>query len=399
MKLTPLAQLGFLIPVAVLIWLAVFSLSYHSFILDIPLEIKGLRSGLAIEENLTTVSATVRAKNIAYYQLRTSQPTQAVIDLSFVQNPGSYNVKPQLTLTVHDVWLVSYSPEVIAIDVVPAISSTVPVIVDPQGFPANGYALGDIVVSPDRVAIIGPANLVNTVQQAYVVANVASKQNSFVAKGVPEVRDTEGHRLSNVRFNPNEVDVSVTIVKGEMFKTVGLVPTFSGALPAGYWISEIKFDPPAVTLRSSVKRLDAISGVKTTAINLTGKTADFSDQLGLEIPLGVSLVGENLVNVTVKIGSSPFNRKLVVVPHGINVTPGFKVVSMSPATVSVTLAGPAEDLNKADRNTVVLDLDLREATSGDNEIKLKLEMFRVPEGLSIISFDPLSLQVSLTKTN
>jgi len=163
-------------------------------------------------------------------------------------------------------------------------------------------------------------------------------------------------------------------------------------------VAEVNFTPPAVTLRSSIKRLDAISSVKTTAINLVGKTNDFSDQIGLEIPDGVTLVGENLINVTVKIGSSPFNRKLVIIPHGINVTPGLKVVSMSPTTIDVTLSGPAEELNKADRDTVVLDLDLRSATSGDNTMTIDKSMFRVPDKVSVISFEPTSLQVSLTKT-
>ena len=398
MKLTPLAQLGLLIPVAILIWLAVFSLSYHSFTLDIPITLKGLPSGLAVEENLTTISATIRAKNMAYYQMRMSKNTQAVVELSFIDAPGNYNVKPQITLDANDVWLVSFSPEVIAINVVPAVSVTVPVAVDPIGFPAAGYALGDIIITPDKVALIGPASLVNTIQEVYVGVNVAGKQNSYSVQGVPEVRDTAGAKLANVRFTPTEVNVNVTIAKGEIFKTIGLTPVFSGNLPSGYWVAEVNFTPPAVTLRSSIKRLDAISSVKTTAINLVGKTNDFSDQIGLEIPDGVTLVGENLINVTVKIGSSPFNRKLVIIPHGINVTPGLKVVSMSPTTIDVTLSGPAEELNKADRDTVVLDLDLRSATSGDNTMTIDKSMFRVPDKVSVISFEPTSLQVSLTKT-
>ncbi|MFA5967112.1 MAG: CdaR family protein [Patescibacteria group bacterium] len=399
MKLTSVAQLGLFISAAILIWLAVFSLSYHAFILEVPIKITNLKSGWAVAEDLTTVQATIRAKNMAYYQLKTAKSLEAIIDLDFVQGLGNYNVKPQLTLGVSDVWLIGYTPEIITINIVPAVAVTVPVLIDPQGFPANGYALEDTTVSPSEVTIIGPADLVNTLQQAYVVVDISNKQNSYSAKGNPEVRDTAGRSLSNIKFNPAEVNVSVTIVKGEMFKTVGLVPAFAGSLPAGYWIAEVTFDPPAVTLRSSVKRLEAINSVTTTRIDLTGKTTDFSDQVGIEVPAGVSLVGEKLVNVNVKIGSSPFNRKLVLVPHGVNVTPGFKVVSMSPATVNVNLAGPAEDLNKADRNTVVLDLDLREATSGDNVVKLTAEMFRVPEKLSVISFDPPTLQVTLTKTN
>lgn len=399
MKLTPIIQLGLLIPVAVLIWLATFALSYHSFTLDIPLTVKNLKSGLAIEEDLTTVNTTIRAKNVAYYQLRTSKTAEAVIDLSFIDGTGNYNVKPQITFDVNDVWLVRYAPDIISISIVPAVSAALPIIVDPVGFPANGYALDDITASPTQVTIIGSASIVNTVQQAYVVVNVAGKQNSYSAKGTPEIRNTAGYKLSNVRFSPATVSVNVVIVKGEIFKTVGLNPVFSGVLPSGYWISEVQFNPPAVTLKSSVKRLDGVNSIKTTAINLVGKTTDFSDELGLEIPTGVSLVGDKLVKVTVKLTNSPFNRKIVLVPNAINLGPNLKVASIFPATVDVMLSGPTDKLDTVDRKTVSLQLDVRSATSGDNTIKITKEMFRLPEGVSVISFEPASLGVALTKTN
>lgn len=398
-KINPAAPLVALIPLAVLIWLGAASLNYHSFVIDVPLAIGGLKSDLAVTENLSTISAIIRAKNLTYYRLVRSSQLKATLDLNMIQTPGNYNVKPQIILDAKDAWLVSYTPEIIPISVVPAVSVSVGLAVDLQGFPANGYALGDLAVNPATVTMIGPASLVSTINQAYVVVNVNGKQSSFIVKGEPEVRDAAGHKLVNVRFNPSAVNVSVEMVKGEMFKTVGLVPVFSGSLSAGYWISEIQFTPPAVTLRSSVKRLNTVTGVKTTAIDLVGKTADFSDQVGLEIPAGVSLVGENLITVQVKLGVSPFNKQMVLTPKYVNVTPGFKVVSVSPSTVRVTLTGPAEDLNKIDRKNVVLELDLRSTTSGDNTVNIDKNMFRVPEKISVLSFDPPTFQVTLTKVD
>lgn len=398
-KVSSITPLVALIPLAILIWLGVFTLTYHSFTMDVPLEIIGLPSDLAVTENLSTVSTTIRAKNLTYYRLAKTSSIKATLDLSVIQDPGNYHIKPRIALDARDAWLVNYTPDVFTINVAPAVSAPVAVLVDPQGFPANGYALGDIVIDPTTVEIIGPADLVSTTSQAYVVVNVGGKQNSFVIKGMPEVWDATGHKLANVRFNPSGVNVSVEVVKGEMFKTVGLIPIFSGSLPTGYWISEINFTPPAATLKSSIKRLDAITSVKTTAINLAGKTADFSDQVGLEVPAGVSLVGENLITVQVKLGVSPFNKQMVLTPKYINVTPGFKVVSVSPATISVVLSGPSDILNSVDRNNVKLELDLRSTTSGDNTVNLDKNMFQVPERISVLSFDPLTLQVTLTKLN
>jgi len=398
MKLTLLVQLGILIPVALLVWLAVFSLSYHTFVLEIPLELTNLKSDLAVADNPTSINATVRAKNIAYYHLRTSSAAQAKADLGFVQQVGNYNVKPQLTFDLHDVWLVNYTPDILSVRVVPSVSTTALIEADIQGFLANGYALGEVVLSPTKVAMIGPFDLISASPQVRLIIDVSGRKKSFVTQGIPEVYDSAGHKITNVRFNPTQINVSVMVEKGDIFKTVGLSPSFTGSLPAGYWISEIIFDPPAVTLKSGINKLEAISNIKTTSINLAGKTTDFSDQVGLEIPNDVILVGTNLINVTIKINVSSFNRKLILVPRNTNITPGLKVLSMNPTTVSVVLSGPSEIINTVSNSNVVLNLDLRKATSGDNNITLDQSMFQLPEKISLLSFDPPTLQVNLTKT-
>ena len=399
MKIPPLAQLGLLIPVAILIWFAAFALSYHTFTLDVPIKIIGLKSSLAIVQDITTLPVILRAKNISYYQLRTFQQPMAQLDVSFISDPGNYNVKPKVELNASDVWLVGYQPELITIDVVIAVRAMVALDIDITGFPANGYALDEVSVAPLQVQMIGAERLINTIQKAYVVIDVSKKQSSFVAKAYPEVRDSKGNRLANIQFNPSEVNISAIINKGEMFKTVGLTPQFSGKLPAGYWISNVQFDPPAITLKSSVKRLETIDSIKTTAINLSNHINTFSDQVGLEIPLGVSVSGNKLIKVTVQIDNSPFSRRLVLTPSYIDISPGLKVVSTSPSNVSVVLSGPSDKLDTIDPSKARLEVDIRSATSGDNTIKINQNMFKLAEGIKVISFEPTSINVALTKTN
>ncbi|MFH1088286.1 MAG: CdaR family protein, partial [Patescibacteria group bacterium] len=388
MKIPPLAQLGLLIPVAILIWFAAFALSYHTFTLDVPIKIIGLKSSLAIVQDVTTLPVILRAKNISYYQLRTFQQPMAQLDVSFISDPGNYNIKPKVELNASDVWLVGYQPELITIDVVIAVRAMVALDIDITGFPANGYALDDVSVAPLQVQMIGADRLINTIQKAYVVIDVSKKQSSFIAKAYPEVRDSKGNKLANIQFSPNEVNVSVIINKGEMFKTVGLTPQFSGKLPAGYWVSSVQFDPPAVTLKSSVKRLENINSVTTTAINLSNRVNTFSDQVGLEIPIGVSVESNKLIKVTIQIDNSPFTRRLVLSPSYLDIAPGLKVVSTSPATVSLVLSGPSDKLDTIDPSKARLEIDIRSATSGDNTIKIDQSMFKLAEGIKVVSFEP-----------
>lgn len=77
---------------------------------------------------------------------------------SFKINPGMFNVPRQTTVT-------SASPSEVLLDVDRVVQRDVPVHVDVEGRPANGYEISGVQVNPPSVTAIGPSRYVNPLQQ------------------------------------------------------------------------------------------------------------------------------------------------------------------------------------------------------------------------------------------
>jgi len=391
-------QFGSLVLVAILLWLAAFGISYQSFKIELRPVVVNLASGLALADNPEPITAVIRARVGAAYRLRSNGVVTAEFDLKSAASEGNYQIKPSIVVNLNDAWLVSTQPEMIKVKLVPAVTRSVSLAAEPVGFPATGFSLGEITITPATVDITGPASVVDVISEARVPVSVKRRSNSFTAFGQPQVVDVNGYPLTNVSFTPNQVSVAVNIKAGDSFKTIGLVPTFTGDLAPGYWVSYVEFEPPTLTLRGSAEKLADIDSLATTAIKLTNKSADFSDKVSANLPAGVVLVSPNLVNVKVKVAMSSNNRTLVLIPSYANITEGLSVTSVVPPTVSVVLSGAADKLSGLSRANVSLALDLRGLLSGSNMVNLTKAMFQAPEGIEVISFEPATLEVSLTKS-
>jgi len=398
-KLSWPTQFGALLVVALLLWLAAFGISYQSFKIELTPAIVNLPAGLAIAENPSPITATIRARVGAAYRLRSSGLVTAELDLAAAAAADSYSIKPEVSVALMDAWLVSAQPESVSIRLVPAVTKKISLVVEPVGFPAAGYSLGDMAVTPAAVDITGPASVLDSISEAQVPVNVKGKRANLTVFGTPVVKDADGRNLINVSFLPSQVSVAVGIKAGDSFKTVGLTPAFTGSLVPGHWVSYIEFEPPTLTIRGSAEKLAGIESLTTTPIKLTDRAADFTDKVSAELPMGVVLVSPNLVNVNVKVVTSTNNRILVLLPSYTNITEGMSVTSVNPPTVSVVLSGPADQLASLSRANVSLDLDLRGKLTGASMVTLGKEMFKVPENIEVISWEPTTLEVNLTKSS
>ncbi|MFA5270138.1 MAG: CdaR family protein [Patescibacteria group bacterium] len=398
MKLSWQTQFGALVVVAMLLWLAAFGISYQSFNIELRPVVTNLAAGLALSDNPEPITAMIRARVGAAYRLKSNGVVTAEFDLSAAVSEGSYQIKPNISVNLKDAWLVNAQPESIKVKLVPAVTRSVSLIAEPIGFPATGFSLGDITITPATVDITGPAGVVDVVSEAKVPVNVKRRNSSFTVFGRPQLADVDGNPLTNVSFSPNQVGVAVNIKAGDSFKTIGLVPSFTGELSPGYWVSYVEFEPPTLTLRGSAEKLAAIDSLSTTAVKLNNRSADFTDKVSAELPAGVVLVSPNLVNVKVKVAMLSNNRTLALIPSYANITEGLSVTSVTPPTISVVLSGASDQLSGLSRADVSVALDLRGLLSGSNMVNLTKEMFQMPAGVEVVSFTPEAVEVSLTKS-
>jgi YbbR domain-containing protein len=152
-----------------------------------------------------------------------------------------------------------------------------------------------------------------------------------------------------------------------------------------------------VTVKGNQRILDTLESIPTTPINLDGKRKTFNEQVAVDLPDGITLVGENVVLAEVLVALTTGTRQISVVPQYVNVAEGMSVTTVLPESVAVTVTGDPRVINKIGKRDIKLNLDLSGLLSGSNPVTITESQFTLPAGTSLASFSPASLEVVLVR--
>jgi YbbR domain-containing protein len=157
-------------------------------------------------------------------------------------------------------------------------------------------------------------------------------------------------------------------------------------------LTGIEVQPAIVTLRGSREALEGIPGyVETLPVKIGGATSDVHAQVGLVLPEGVSIQGDQEVRVTVRvepvIGSLTIERQVRI--QGLREV---YTATVALDVVDVIISGPLAILNELDLEDVRVVVDLFELGRGLH--KIAPEVF-APEGLTVEAILPETIEVRI----
>lgn len=385
-----------ILAIALLLWANVSLVSSRTVTVSAPMVISGLGSGLAVADVITDVEAKLSGSLYAVGKL-TDDSVSFTLDLTGINEPGHYSRELTVRTLPEGIKLIGFSPKLIVFDVDQEVSKQLPVVIRTTGQVADDYSVEDATVVPDKVTVWGAARVLETISEARAYVAVDGRSSSFTAPVDFTVETAAGRRIQTLRLSPESGKAAVVIKQGAAFRNLGISPTFSGELPGGFWIREVQFEPPMVTVRGQQRQLQALTFLTTTPIDLSDRLASFYDQVAVDLPQGVEMVEENLISVHVIIDSAQDTRQLAIVPRYVNVTESFSVTAINPSSVRVVLAGNSSVIRRISRADVVLNLDLQGTLSGTAVVEVSSAMFEVPEGVTVVSFTPKTVEVVLSR--
>jgi len=133
--------------------------------------------------------------------------------------------------------------------------------------------------------------------------------------------------------------------------------------------------------------------VETQPIDLTGKDSNFDVLVDLNLPPGISVVGDTkvLVQISIEVIKSSLSISLPV--EMIGLAPGLQAVSI-PAVVDVILSGPVPILNVLGPADVRVTVDLSGYGVGTYQLTPKVNV--LPDQLQLASLLPGTTTVIIT---
>ncbi len=364
----------------------------------IAIELIGQDPGLVLTSDVPTeATITLSAPSSMWDALLADPaPIRAVVDLSGL-GAGVHVQAVQIQIQARAVQLVDFSPKSISATLEPLATKSMPVNLVRRGEPAIGFAADPPELDVPNVTISGAESAVNRVTQVQAVLDLTQTRENINRKLALQALDENGVLVSGVTISPEQVQASVTVNNRGGYRNVVVKVSVSGQIASGYRLTNISAFPPAVTVFSTDPQIiNNLPGyVETASLDLTGAKDDLDVRLPLELPDGVSVVGEQ--TVTVQVGIAAIESSLTLSAMRVEVVglePG-QAARISPETVDVILSGPLPLLDSLTKDDVRVIVEMDGESFGTYQRMPRVEI-RINE-LRVESILPGTVEVTIIR--
>jgi YbbR domain-containing protein len=350
--------------------------------ISIPVEINKVPSGLVVMNTVEPVRFKIRAAKDKWTDLR-SASFRASVDLSRL-SPGIQAVPIIPEVSDSQVHVLEVVPSTVSIRLEEIQERTVPVKVNLSGNVPFGYVYGTAKADPEVVVVSGPASLVQGVESASVDVKLDGISVDIDSAFHPSPVDSGRNPVRNISIEPQTVKVRLPVQQQVSYKQVGVRPSLTGAVAAGYWVESVGAEPSSVTVVGDPKLLAGINYLETAPLSIDALSSGVVQDVKIAVPQGLSLVQQQSVRVRVLVSPLQTSQVVRVAPKIINLDPRLRVTG-GPAYIEVVLQGPAPIMQGIRVDTLVVTVDANGLSEGSYSVK---PVIVTPPAVSVASVQP-----------
>ena len=363
---------------------------------SVNIQIVGQGSGLIITGAVPhQTQITMRAPRSVWDQL-TARPdsVRAILDLSGLKQ-GKHLLNLQIQVDERPVQITKISPASVTLTLEPLVTQNFPLNIDVTGQPAVGYQAGNPTVDVEQVVITGAQSLVSRVKRVSVSVNLGGAREGISSSASIIAYDETNQAVNGINIQPETAHITLPISQQSGFRDMAVKVVVHGQVANGYRLDNISVFPPVVTVYSSDPALvSALPGVvETQPLDLHNMSNDITTQLGLNLPSGVSVVGDS--NVSIQADISAIESSLTLSNEKVEVTGLSSEMSaqISPVAVDVIISGPLPSLNTLTHQDVIITVDATGLSEGTHQLTPNVQI--LISNLQVESILPGTVEVIL----
>lgn len=394
-----LSSLLLALVLAIAVWVSAVTASdpNEERFLTRPVEIK--LTGKAPELKLmktsnTSVRLKLKAPQSLWERLDSDASLiSAWVDLSNL-GAGEHTVPVQIQIDLSPVRLVSQEPLQITLSLEPVLSEMRPISLLITGKPPLGYQTADPQLSATEVLLSGPESLVSQVVQIQARLDIEGATDNLTQQVTLVALDAADQQVSGLTLSPAAITVAQPISLLGGYRNVIVRVITQGNVASGYRLTNYFASPSSIIVFSSNPALvDALPGyVETTPLDLTDADDDFEALLELDLPSGISVVGDSRVLVQVSIAAIESSLTISLPIEITGLAPEWQA-QLAPSTVDVILAGPVPQLNDLRPEDIRVKVNLEGFEAGIYQVIPVIDF--LPAQISKISILPATIEVTI----
>lgn len=360
-------------------------------------QVVGQSSNLVLSSNIPReVEVSLRAPRSVWNLIEADpQLVRVILDLSGLSS-GDHTQDLQIQVNARPVQIVSVAPHTITFLLEPLITRTFDADLSISGEAAIGYQAGEAVLDSEEVVVAGAQSQVEKVMRVRVPINLDGIRENFDQIVKVEVLDENGQKVEGLTVSPESIRVTLPVSQQGGYRDVAVKVTTIGRVASGYRLTDISVFPPVVTVFSLDPQLVSnLPGVlETQPLDLQNAQDDINTRLALNLPTGVSVIGEQ--TVLVQAGVSPIESSVTLAGERIEII-GLEdglTAQVSPTSLDIILSGPLSLLDTLTRQSVRATVDLTGLSAGTYQVTPKVEILIT--NIVVESILPNAVEVVIT---
>ena len=363
----------------------------------IPLEVVGQGSNMVLSTDFPRqVNVTLRAPSTVWERINANPSSvRAILDLSGLSG-GEHVVNIQVQVSERPVRIVRTLPSQVNITLEPLATRTLDVDLSEAGQPAIGYQAGDATMDPLTVVVAGAKSVVDRASRARVSVTLDGARESVDESFPVQILDDNGEALTGLSVSPQSIHVTLPVGQQGGYRDLAVKVVVRGQVATGYRLSNISVTPPVITVYSADPSVvSALPGVvETLTLDLQGASDDITTRLELNLPPGVSVVGEQ--TVLIQAGISPIQSSLTLSNEVVQIVglPSSMNAQILPGTVDVIVSGPLPLLDTLTRQDIRVTVDVTGLPAGTHQLRPRVEILIAD--VTVESILPGTIEVTLT---
>lgn len=387
--------------IAILLWFYVMNVvdpqTRRSF-KNVPVRIEGLqdlrRRGLTLM-NTGDIHVNLELQgNRSYMDRVNSSNIQAYINLEGLRK-GEQSIPIHVTNYNDNVKVVGKDPLSVVLSIEENTSIREEVEIKTIGTLPEGYIMGDINKSQEKVTISGPKSLTDAVHSLVAYVNIKDRTQTTVLSCKLIPLDSDLEKIQGLTIEPASLEVEIPIYKT---KTVPVTLNFSKAPPDQISQDLVDIQPKTATIKGNTAVLKEIEEIKTKPISWEKLQEGTLTSIELEKPQGVNLVNEKQI-YQIRLKSSQFEDRTMTITEPeirfVNVGRGLQGQILTPLHgIQIRLSADREKLNELNKDNLKFYLDCKGLSLGDYQVTIKMTPI---EGVHISSIEPSKVNITLSK--
>lgn len=368
--------------------------------LTIPLNVVGQPSNTVIVDPIPeVVTVQLVAPQSVIEEIRDEGLLRATADITGLE-AGTYRVPVQITIPegVKPIRVLDRNPKRIQLTLDNLVQRELPITKDISGDPAIGYKAGPVEWSADTVVVSGRQTQVEQVSTVRADLDISDADETISTQVDLVPLDGEGNLVQEVSLQPQSVEVNQTITLQGGYRNVAVNVITEGKVAPGYRMTNITPNPPTVMVFSENPQLvEELPGyVNTMPLDLTDVDDYTETILELDLPQGVTVVGDPTVLVQVNVTTIKNDMNITREVEVIGLLPGYRA-EVLPQEVDIRVYGPVPTLENLTQRDVRVIVDLSDLEEGVHSVTPTIEI--LPNDITLETIQPDSIEVTIEASN